>query len=136
MQWQIYLFSTFFLIQTGVRLSREKFGSLLKYNLIFADDFLTNNKLKTISGILSMFFGILQILNPADVPVIGDIIPALFNLVGGVALLIQGLNKTYDGASKFVLWAQSFVSTNVAIIGVLMVVLGVIHAIFPNIILL
>lgn len=136
MEMQVYLFSSIFLILTGVMLSNDKFGSLLKYEAFFQSSFIEHRKVCLFSAILSMLFGLLQILQPVDIAVVGDIIPALSNIIGGTCLLFRTRNTSYEGKKAFVIWLHNFIKTNISLIGLVMVIVGIIHAIFPEIVLL
>lgn len=136
MEFQIFFFSAFFLVLCGIFLSFAKFASYFKFDKIFTLQFINHKQIGTIIGIVSLILGIIMVLRPIDTTFIGDIIPALLSIVGGLALIISKTGFEYNGNNKFLIWMQEFIKTNIAIIGLLMVVFGLLHAIFPNILLL
>ncbi len=134
---QIYFFSVVFLVFCGLFLSYEYFGNLLKYYFIFNKDIFTNKRLAIIVGIFSIFLGFLLILTTNNVPIIGDIIPAIFGIVGGCVLVFRSWEKySYKGKNKTITLLISFLNANSAIFGLLTVIVGLIHVFFPEVILL
>ncbi len=136
MDYQIFFFSTVFLLLCGVFLSYERFGAFIKLDKIVTEKFISHKPLGLIIGSITLIFGIISIIKPLDTPVVGDIIPAFLSIIGGIALISSKANMEYKGQNKFFKWIQEFIKTNIAIIGLLMLVFGILHAIFPTLLLL
>lgn len=136
---QVYFFSVVVIIFSGVLLSNASFGKRFKYDVVFNTDFLEHKTVGVVFGILAALAGVIFILSPTvgDIPVVGDIIPALLGIVGGVSLVLKSLGKdSYAGENKFVAWLYDFLGTNLSILGLLMIIMGVIHILFPQTVLL
>jgi len=134
---QSYFLSIVVIIFSGIILSEKVFGEKLKYSRVFNMDIFSNKALKIVFGVLSVLAGILFILSPkegTDIPVIGDIIPALLGIIGGLALVLKSIGKdTYTGEKKFLVWLYNFINSNFGILGLLMIVMGIIHIFFPTV---
>ena len=133
MEYQIFFFSTNFLLLCGIFLSYEYFGAFIKLDKIITKKFISHKVIGIIVGFITFIFGIILILNPVNnIPVIGDIIPSFFSIIGGLSLIASKANIRYKGENKFFLLVQEFIKTNIAIIGLLMVIFGLLHSVFPS----
>lgn len=133
---QVYLFSCIFLISVGMRLSYDNFGSLLKLDKIFQEEFIKNSKLNAFSAVGAVLLGLVLLFqrpfNTDYVFLFGDIVPALLSILGGGSQILILIKKSYSGENKYISGLQKFIKTNISIIGILMIVIGIVHAIFPD----
>ncbi len=137
MENQIFFFSASLLIICGIFLSYNKFASYIKLDKIFLEDFIKNKHIGITIGVLTLIFGILALLQPVgSILFLGDLLPALLAIIGGISLIARETSIEYKKENKFLLWLQSFVNTNISVIGLLMMAVGLLHAIFPTLVLL
>ena len=106
----------------------------------FSDDesssdagFLDNPTFRLVVGILSLFVGLLKILSPVSVAVIGDIIPAVAGLMGGFVLLFE-----YYISSSSLESSLPDIFTKIAVhgrryVGIVCIAAGLLHFICPSV---
>jgi hypothetical protein len=89
-------------------------------------------------GILSIATGIFKLLTPVsgDVPVIGDLFPALSGLSGGFSLLLGYYCAKSDVASKTMERLKRIFLEKRKVLGIIAITAGVLHFIFPGVVLL
>lgn len=103
-----------------------------------AFDFLNNNTLRLICGVLCVFVGIMKFLSVFrnDVPVIGDLIPAIAGLVGGVSLLLEYYLTHATTSSEIPSWVDKFFIESRKYLGIFCLLAGLLHFVFPQVVLL
>ena len=97
-----------------------------------------NKNLRLITGVLSVFVGIMKFLSVFrnDVPVIGDLLPAVAGLAGGVSILIEYyLSSTTEEVDLPEAVQKIFIDSR-KYIGVLCLFAALLHFIFPQVMLL
>ena len=93
---------------------------------------------RLVTGVLCAFVGIMKLLSVFrnDVPVVGDLFPALAGLCGGAALLLD----YYGNSTSLELNLPAFVETvfvdSKKYIGIACLVAGLVHFVFPQVMLL
>ena len=93
---------------------------------------------RLVVGVLSVFVGIMKLLSVFrnDVPVVGDLFPALAGLCGGASLLLD----YYSDSSSLELNLPSFVETifvdSKKYIGIACLISGLLHFVFPQVLFL
>ena len=107
--------------------------SILGFNFSLKDE-----SLRLVLGILSALMGLLKILSvaPGDVPVIGDLFPALTGFLAGFILISEYYRKrasgdVLEGGKKFALLAA-----NKKIVGIAALAAAALHFLFPTVLLL
>jgi len=105
-----------------------------------------NENYKLWLGILTAVLGVLKILSSVegDVPVVGDLVPALAGILAGLALIIEhqqrksadftsfsSLEEEGDTLKKF-----SLLTANKKIIGIVALIAAALHFLFPKVLLL
>ncbi len=133
--YQIYFFGSVFLFLSGLVLSYNRFGKLMKLDIIFKDEIMSSKKLRILLGVLVSVFSFLMLLSPLKLDTnkpFGDFIPALVGIVGGVFMIFGSVQKTegYLKKSKVAQSLYGFLNTNIAMLGILMMLLALFHAIF------
>jgi hypothetical protein len=113
---------------------REGGGSAIEAEIRFS---LQNETFRLVLGIFSAITGLLKLLSPVqgDIPVIGDLIPAVAGLVTGFILLFDyyhGRSFFEEGDSKM----QGIITVNRKWIGFASMVIAGLHFIFPRALLL
>jgi uncharacterized membrane-anchored protein len=97
-----------------------------------------NETLRLILGILSMIVGILKLLSATegDIPVVGDLVPALTGFAAGFILIYEyyrdhsTLEPEKTGTLNALLLAHN------KIIGFIAMIVGALHFLFPRVLLL
>ncbi|GHU24843.1 hypothetical protein FACS1894172_20660 [Spirochaetia bacterium] len=101
--------------------------------LIITDTAYMNDSLALILGILAVMTGILKLLLPMDIPVIGDLIPALAGLIAGLLLFFEYRQAQSDlSPGGF----ESFFMNNKKWFGIIVAGAAVLHFLLPQALLL
>lgn len=99
---------------------------------------LENGNFRLVLGVLTVLTGLMKILSVFrnDVPVIGDLLPALAGLLAGASILIEYYlvtssmeNNLPENVNRLFIEGRKY-------IGVFAIIAGVIHFIFPQVLLL
>jgi hypothetical protein len=108
---------------------------------IFEGDILSsinNETFKFIMGILSMVMGVLKLLSSmdGDMPVLGDLVPALVGMLGGFILCSEYyLTHTTLETASFSMIDTVFIK-NKKLFGILALAAAVLHFLFPKVLFL
>ncbi|MDR2142744.1 MAG: hypothetical protein LBP29_00045 [Treponema sp.] len=102
---------------------REKNGFSLSFD---------NEVFRLILGAASIFTGILKILSPVagNIPVVGDLVPALANLAGGFILVFEYYRKGTTVRSEAVEKTGAIVEKNRKLAGFISLGAAVLHFVF------
>jgi len=124
-------------------------NALAGYILIAGDDVgvlelkssfsLKDETLRLVVGILSVITGLLKILSPieGDIPVVGDLIPALTGLLSGFILIFEYYRQRSTlEVTKHTDRIDRILVSNKRIIGVIAIIAAVLHFLFPKVLLL
>lgn len=95
------------------------------------DTFSTNCKL--VLGLLALITGILKIIFPIHIPVIGDLIPAVAGILAGFCILFDYYNSTASVPIVLPGKIDSFLIKNRKYLGIAVLGSAIIHFFFPNI---
>ena len=136
---QFYFLSILTNLLGGLVLSidflEQKFPTLAKLK-----DTITNYSFQFILGILTMVFGFLKLLSvtKGDIPVVGDLLPALSGLAIGFTLIISYYKSksTEAESSNAVETLDKVFIRNKTIIGIAGIVVAIIHFIMPKVLFL
>ncbi|AGT27152.1 hypothetical protein [Borrelia miyamotoi] len=125
---QVYFISVLINVLGGLVLAFPILGEQFKCLIIF-EDFVNiiqdNKKVRSIFGTISLIASIFEIIIPYDLPIIGNLLPAISLFFIGfifrqpVPISIQN-NKGY-GKFKF------FIESNKKLIGIFALIIGIIH---------
>ena len=129
---QFYALSVFINLIIGSLLSIDgksegvSFFSRLK-------DVLEDRGFKFSLGILSLIIGLFKILTPTigDIPVVGDLMPALAGIVLGGVLLLEFFRTKSDVSSEAISKIEGAVAQNRKFIGIAGIVIGILHFLMP-----
>ncbi len=106
---------------------------------IFADGSFMNDRLfRLVVGVLGLLAGVLIIISPIqnDTPVVGDLVPALANILGSLALLLEFYANKLSTDINLPFFLQGVFVTGRRYLGVFCIIAGLMHFIFPRIMLL
>ena len=97
-----------------------------------------NPAVRLILGVLAFFVGVMKILSvySGDIPVVGDLLPALAGLAGGTSLLIEYFISASTYEPSIPDGIQSVFIDSRKYIGVLCIAAGILHFVFPKVLLL
>lgn len=93
---------------------------------------------RLVVGIVAAFTGIIKLFSvyKGDVPVVGDIIPALAGIAGGASLLVEYFASSTEQAFSLPSFLDTLLIKSRRYIGVLCLVAAVLHFIFPKVLFL
>ncbi|BCR21596.1 hypothetical protein [Borrelia sp. HM] len=125
---QIYFISVLVNILGGIVLAFPILREQFKFLIIF-EDFVNiiqdNKKVRSIFGIVSLIVSIFEIIIPYDLPIIGNLLPAISLFLIGfifrqkIPVILQN-NKE---CGKF----KCFIENNKKVIGIFALIIGIIH---------
>jgi hypothetical protein len=84
-------------------------------------------------GILSLIIGLFKILTPTigDIPVVGDLFPAITGIVLGGVLLLEFFRTKSDLSSETISKLEGAVAKNKKFIGIAGIVIAILHFLMP-----
>ena len=93
---------------------------------------------KLVIGIMCCFSALVKLLTsfPGAVPILGDLIPSVAGLLGGVALLIEYYLAQSPSEAKLNPKLETIFIANKKYIGILCILSALLHFLFPKVILL
>jgi hypothetical protein len=97
-----------------------------------------NRTFRLVLGIISSLTGVLKILSSisGDIPVIGDLIPALAGLFAGFALIFKYYRQGSSLSSERVEKIETLITVNQRWVGIAAMASAVLHFLFPTVLLL
>lgn len=134
---QFYFLSIITNLLGGLVLSldylEQKFSKLTRLR-----DIAANTGFQLILGILTVIFGILKILSvtSGDIPVVGDLLPALSGIAVGVTLLFSYYKMKSTVTTETVEKLDSVFFKNKSIIGIAGIVIAILHFLMPRVLFL
>lgn len=100
--------------------------------------FLEDSSFRLVLGILMVLTGLMKLLSPIqyDIPVVGDLIPALAGIAGGISVLLEWYkNKSALSIALPEVLEKLFVDGR-KYLGIFCIAAGVLHFIFPRVLFL
>ncbi|MDR1566696.1 MAG: hypothetical protein LBS48_05375 [Treponema sp.] len=132
---QFYFLSIFFNLIAGyILISGDESGPLeVRPGLSLNDE-----TLRLIVGILCMVTGVLKLLSSieGDLPVLGDIIPAVVGFAGGFILVFEYYRGRVGVESDNTESFKQMLVRNKKIVGAAAIVIALLHFLFPKVLLL
>ncbi|MFO8064147.1 MAG: hypothetical protein ACQETQ_06055 [Spirochaetota bacterium] len=127
--YQIYLLSVLTNILAGVALSVGGMDEKLHLSSVFNKELMQNDGFRFGLGIVTFVVGFFKLLSVSegDVPVVGDIVPAISGLVLGLILLLQYYRSRSNVSSPFVDKIDNIFGKNSAVFGTVGILIGVLH---------
>ena len=133
---QFYFLSIFLNVLAGYILITGDEGGVLEFKSGFS---LKDETFKLVVGILSVLTGLLKILSPieGDIPVVGDLIPAVSGFVCGFILIFEYYrSRSSLQTSEHTEKVNRLLVGNKKLIGVVALIVAVLHFLFPKVLLL
>jgi hypothetical protein len=127
--YQIYLLSVLTNVLAGVALSVGGMDEKLHLSSVFNRELMQNDGFRLGLGIVTFIVGFFKLLSVSegDVPVVGDILPAISGLVLGMILLLQYYRSRSSVSSPFVETVDNIFGKNSAAFGTVGILIGVLH---------
>lgn len=118
---QFYFLSIFFNLFTGFVLFNEK-------KTVIELPFLKERVFRIVLGVLTAFIGIIKlfVVVNTNVVILGDLIPSIAGIAGGIALFIESDDKKYPQ------WFNQVFITNKYIVGIACLAAALLHFVFPG----
>ncbi len=135
---QFYFLSVIFNFLGGLLLSAEFLMDRIPRVSPFADFFTENPAYKFILACCCFFTGIFKLLSSieGDVPVAGDLLPALSGMLTGFLLAYDYYKNKSDNLSPLAEKIEAVLVRNKTGFGIAGMIIAVIHFIFPRILFL
>lgn len=135
---QFYFLSILLNSLTGLTLIFNSYSDKAQDSLKNVPEFFTNKTFKLIIGILCCFTALIKLLTsfPGSILIMGDLLPAIVGILGGIALLINYYLNNSPSETKLNPKLESVFVTNKKYIGILCILSALLHFLFPRVIIL
>lgn len=135
---QFYFLSILLNSLTGLTLIFNSYSDKAQDSLKNVPEFFTNKTFKLIIGILCCFTALIKLLTsfPGSILIMGDLLPAIVGVLGGIALLIDYYLNNSPSETKLNPKLESVFVTNKKYIGILCILSALLHFLFPRVIIL
>ena len=133
---QFYFLSIVMNLLAGYLLFTGDAGAVLEFKSGFS---LKDETVRLVVGILSALVGLMKLLSvvEGDVPVIGDLVPALAGFLSGFILIYEYYkNRSTMNVSEKTEKIDRILVGNRKIIGAIAIIAAILHFIFPRVLLL
>jgi uncharacterized membrane protein len=136
--YQIYLLSVLTILLSGVALAFDRLQQALPRFSLFNDEALSSPTFRLVLGVTTILVGFFQFLTvaPGDIPVVGDLIPALTGIVLGGILAFDFYREKSTVESPLVEKLDSLLVKNGSNFGVIGIVIAVLHFLFHRVLFL
>lgn len=136
--YQIYLLSVISNLLAGIALSFQGMDEKLHLSSVFNRELMENTGFRLGLGVVTFIVGFLKFLavSPDDVPVVGDLLPALAGLVMGLILLLQYYRSRSTVSSPAVDRVEAIFGKNSGAFGTAGILIAVLHFLLPRILFL
>lgn len=105
---------------------------------LFAVPLFEDSSFRLVLGILMVLTGLMKLLSPIqyDVPVLGDLIPSLAGIAGGISILLDWYNKKSSMGVLLPEILNTIFIEGKKYLGVFCIAAGILHFIFPRVLFL
>ncbi len=134
---QFYFLSIVTNVLGGFALSFDTIGDRFT-GLSSLGELFEKNRTRMILGIIAIVFGVFKLLSvtKGDIPVVGDLIPALSGIAIGITLTVESYKQRSDVTTPAVERIDNVFVRNKSLIGIIGIVVGVLHFLFPTVLFL
>lgn len=135
---QFYLLSVDMNILAGIILAAGFIDERVSFVSGMKNYFDAKPGVKLTIGIITFVVGFFKLLSvpSGDVPVVGDLLPAVAGLVMGFALFLDYYKARSTVTSPFVDWTEKVLLNNKNAIGIAGIVIGLLHFLLPRVLFL
>ncbi|MFW6339205.1 MAG: hypothetical protein ACOC25_09770 [Alkalispirochaetaceae bacterium] len=127
--YQIYFLSILVNLLAGITLSFDRMDERLQLRSLFNPELFQHAGFRLTMAIITFVVGFLKLLSvsPGDVPVVGDLLPALAGMVMGFTLFLQYYKDRTTVESSSLTSLDRIFGNNSAIIGTLGIIVAILH---------
>ncbi len=135
---QIYLLSVFTNLIAGAVLSVDGEEDRLRISSILNVELITSSGFRLVLGLTTFLVGFFKFLSvtPGDVPVVGDLIPALSGVIQGMILLVLYYRERSEVSSPALDTLDRVFVSNRVMFGTAGVLIAALHFLFPTVLFL
>lgn len=136
--YQIYLLSIVTLLLAGVTLSFERLRESMGIESVLNPELLERPTFRMVLGVVTLLVGFFQFLTvaPGDIPVVGDLVPAITGMVLGLILLVGYYQSKSTVESAFVDTFDRVFVQNASNFGLVGILVAVVHFVFHRVLFL
>ncbi len=136
--YQIYFLSLLFNLTAGAVLAFETLSEKAALQKLFVAETIQKVGFRFGLGILTFIVGFLKLLSvtQGDVPVVGDLLPAVSGMVMGFTLVLQYYQSRSSVSSQTVDRMDSIFTANKNLIGLIGIIIAVLHFFLPRVLFL
>jgi hypothetical protein len=136
--YQIYFLSLLFNLTAGAVLAFETLSEKTALQKLFVAETIQKVGFRFGLGILTFIVGFLKLLSvtQGDVPVVGDLLPAVSGMVMGFTLILQYYQSRSSVSSQTVDRMDSIFTANKNLIGLIGIIIAVLHFFLPRVLFL
>ena len=134
---QFYFLSVVTNVLGGFALASDTIGERFT-GLSSLGELFEKNSTRMILGIITIILGIFKLLSvtKGDIPVVGDLIPALSGIAIGITLTVESYKQRSDVTNPAVERIDNVFVRNKLLIGIIGIVVGILHFLFPTVLFL
>lgn len=135
---QIYLLSVLTNLIAGAVLSVDGEEDRLRISSILNVELITSSGFRLVLGLTTFLVGFFKFLSvtPGDVPVVGDLIPALSGVIQGLILLVLYYRERSEVSSPALDTLDRVFVSNRVMFGTAGVLIAALHFLFPTVLFL
>jgi len=136
--YQIYLLSIVTLLLSGVTLSYERLRDSVGIDSILNVAVIEKPTYRMVLGVVTLLVGFFQFLTvaPGDVPVVGDLVPAVTGVLLGLILLVEYYQSKSNVESAFVSTGSRVFVRNGSNFGLIGILVALLHFLFNRVLFL
>lgn len=136
--YQFYFLSILLNLLSGIALAYDSLDEKFSLSAFFNRDFFKRPGFRITVGILTFLVGVFKFLSVTrgNVPVVGDLLPAVMGLILGSTLLVMYYQDRSSVAGPFVQAFDSIFIKNRTVFGTLGIITAILHFLFPSVLLL
>jgi len=136
--YQIYLLSIVTLLLSGVTLSYERLRDSVGIDSILNVAVIEKPTYRMVLGVVTLLVGFFQFLTvaPGDVPVVGDLVPAVTGVLLGLILLVEYYQSKSNVESAFVSTVSRVFVRNGSNFGLIGILVALLHFLFNRVLFL
>ena len=136
--YQIYLLSIVTILLSGITLAYDRLQQSLGIGSLFNEEMFRRPTFRLILGVVTLLVGFFQFLTvaPGDVPVVGDLVPAVTGLVLGGILAMDYYRAKSSVETPLVETLDRLLVKNGSNFGILGIVVALLHFLFHRVLFL
>lgn len=136
--YQIYLLSIVTILLSGITLAYDRLRQSLGIGALFNEEMFCRPTFRLILGVVTLLVGFFQFLTvaPGDVPVVGDLVPAVTGLVLGGILALDYYRAKSTVETPVVETLDRVLVKNGSNFGIIGIVVAFLHFLFHRVLFL